>query len=81
MAIGIGGVRDIDMISKEQFETAANDARLGKRMAMERFDKMAESFESALRDSANTLADMGFKEAISISKRIMQTGGYKSVLR
>ena len=35
MAIGIGGMFDIDRITRKEFEMAAEETGLGKRMAME----------------------------------------------
>ena len=79
MAIEIGGTFDIDQISREHFISAAEEAGLGKRMAMNRFDDMVEHFENALKESAKTLSEIGFGESSSICGKILQTGGYKNL--
>ncbi|MDO5139608.1 MAG: type II toxin-antitoxin system HipA family toxin [Oscillospiraceae bacterium] len=79
MAISIGGIFDIDRITRKQFETAAEDAGLGKRMAMERFDLMADRFENALKESASVMSEMGFQESDVIRDKILQSGGYRNL--
>ncbi len=79
MAIGIGGVFDIDQIGREQFAAAADDAGLGRRMVMDRFDRMTNRFEGALKESARTLSELGFAESGSLCERILQEGGYRNL--
>jgi serine/threonine-protein kinase HipA len=79
MAIGINEVYDINQISRDRFSDAAEMAGLGKRMALERFDRMAERFEYSLRESARCLSEMGFSETESICEKILITGGYKNL--
>ena len=79
MAIGIGGIFDIDRITKKQFETSAEEAGLGKRMAMDRFDLMADRFENGLKESASVMSEMGFGESDAICDKILQSGGYRNL--
>ena len=79
MAIGIGGVFDIDQIGRKQFTDAAADAGLGRLMAMKRFDELAARFENALNTSARELYDQGFRNSIQISETILQTGGFRNL--
>ena len=79
MAIGIGGVFDIDQIGRKQFTDAAADAGLGRLMAMKRFDELAARFENALNTSARELYDQGFRNSIHISETILQTGGFRNL--
>ena len=79
MAIGIGGMFDIDRITRKEFEMAAEDAGLGKRMAMDRFNRMADKFESTLKEQAAALSEMGFEESGSIFDKILQSGGFRNL--
>ena len=79
MAIGIGGMFDIDRITRKEFENAAEEAGLGKRMAMDRFNRMADKFESTLKEQAAALSEMGFEESGSIFDKILQSGGFRNL--
>ena len=79
MAISIGGMFDIDRISRKHFETAAAEAGLGKGMAMRRFDRMADRFENALREGAAALSEAGFEASDAICDKILQSGGYRNL--
>lgn len=79
MAIGIGGLFDIDRIGRKQFETAAEEAGLGKHMAMNRLEQMADRFENALKEGAAVLSEMGFGESAIMCDRILRAGGYKNL--
>lgn len=76
MAIGIGGEFDIDRITRKQFEIAAEEAGLGRRMAMGRFERMADRFESTLKEIALALSEMGLQETNAICDKILRSGGY-----
>ena len=80
MAIGIAGMFDIDQISMNHFMSAADDAGLGKQMAMKRFDHLANIFESTLKESAYVMSCIGFKDTDSIGEKILQSGGYKHII-
>ena len=46
---------------------------------MRRFDTMCEKFVPALRASAAALAAEGFPKALELERRILETGGMKTV--
>lgn len=79
MAIGIGGERLIDRISEKHFAEAASAIGLGKKMAMPRFEKLADGFEKAILDSCEALSDIGYEESMTIGNQILHTGGYKQL--
>lgn len=76
MAIGIGGKRSIDQISRNDFLASASAAGLGRKIAAKHFDTLANSFENALTETALELTEQGFTEVKSIKEKILQTGGY-----
>ena len=75
MSFRIGGRISIDEINRAAFAEAAREVGLGQRIALQRFDAMADKFESALRQSAYELAEAGYLSAIPIMKRVLETGG------
>ncbi len=79
MAIAIGGEFDIGKIGRGHFISAAGEAGLGKRMAVNRFDEMADAYEHALRSSAEELAAAGFERSKEICERILEAGGYRNL--
>jgi serine/threonine-protein kinase HipA len=60
MALSIGGVYSIYDITRESFEKEAVNVGLGRKMAMKRFDTMAEKFPEALKKAADALKKQGF---------------------
>lgn len=79
MAFRIGGVLSLDALTKASFRQAAAEAGLGERMAMQRFDAMADRFVTALQASAAELQAMGYTKAEEIRHRILQTGGIRPI--
>ena len=77
MAFNIGGDYSIDDITEASFARAARDIGLGEKMAMKRYEQLSAKFKKALRESAETLLQMGFDKAEDIEKRILQTGGIR----
>lgn len=75
MSFRIGGRLSIDEINRSVFATAAEEVGLGRRIAMQRFDSIAEQFESALRQAAQELANAGCHKATAIMQRVLETGG------
>lgn len=75
MSFRIGGRLSIDEINRSVFATAAEEVGLGRRIAMQRFDSIAEQFESALRQAAQELANAGYHKATAIMQRVLETGG------
>ena len=76
MAIGIGGERNIDVIGRNHFANAASDAGLNPRIALKRFDMMADRFEKALSTAAENLSKEGYFNAKVIKEKILKHGGY-----
>ncbi|MBQ0041187.1 MAG: type II toxin-antitoxin system HipA family toxin [Clostridiales bacterium] len=72
MAFNIGGETLIDNIDRECFKRASVDAGISERAALGRFDMMSERFTDALNESAEELADIGYRYAISIKDSIMR---------
>lgn len=79
MAFRIGGHISLDEIKRATFADAAREIGLGQRMAMQRFDAMADKFERALRQSAEELADAGYESAIGIMEDVLKTGGIRNI--
>lgn len=75
MSFYIGGEILIDKITRDNFQSAAKEIGISKRIAMERFDRMKERFSRALDESTENLCDSGYKRASKIKERILQTGG------
>ena len=80
MSFGIGGTTALDDISRDSFRAAAREVGLGERMALRRFDAMAERFCTVLHESAVDLARDGYNKATELENRILETAGIKSVL-
>ena len=79
MAIGIAGERNIDIITRYHFSKAAGDIGFSERIAMKRFDEMANRFENAINKISIDLVDQGFASAIAIKEKIMKSAGYKKI--
>jgi serine/threonine-protein kinase HipA len=75
MAFYIGGEILIDKISRDNFQGAAKEIGISKRIAMERFDELKERFGHALDKSTENLCDSGYQRAAKIKERILKTGG------
>ena len=75
MAFRIGGDHSLDDISRSSFLDAAKEAGLGSRLAMRRFDTLAEEFPSALSKAVERLSEAGYEQAETIGRQIMQRGG------
>lgn len=76
MAIGIGGERNIDRITREHFINAASDIGFGKKMALKHFDGLVDGFEKALNETAVQLSEEGYLKAKDIAEQILKYGGY-----
>ena len=75
MAFRIGEELSIDDITRDSFRNAAKEVGLRERMAMQRFDDMAERFLPALRGAAEELVREGYPKAAEIEERILRTAG------
>lgn len=81
MAFGIGGINVLDQIDAASFERAAEEAGIGRRIAMRRFDRMCGVFENALAESARELQDEGVIRASELAERMLECGGYKRLYK
>ncbi len=77
MAFSIGGAYAIEDVTEASFRSAARDAGIGERVAMRRFDGLLDRFRTALRLSAEELADTGYPLAVEIESRILREGGIR----
>ncbi len=75
MSFRIGGRISIDEINRVSFADAAKEIGIGQRMALQRFDALADKFEQALRQSAAELSEAGYESTESIMEKILETGG------
>ena len=80
MAFRIGDVYSIDEMTRDSFRQAAGEIGIGERMAMRRFDAMADRFQTALHESAEELAEEGYLKAKEIETRILRTAGMARLL-
>ena len=80
MAVYIGGRCRIDEISRDDFAAAAEEAGIGRRMALRRLDRLCDGFEEALKHAAGLLRDAGFANVTEIGEKILATGGYRRLL-
>ena len=71
----IGGAATLDAVTEASFETAAREAGLGVRMAMQRYHRMVETFVPAIRAASEALQAEGFPEAAELAEQILRTGG------
>ena len=75
MGFNIGGEYRINDVKMDNWKAAASDAGIGHKLAMSRFDMMADTFKSALIESSDELASAGFSKANEIAKDILTKGG------
>ena len=80
MSFNIGGDTSIDVITRGSFKKAAQDANLGQRMALDRFDRLCERFTASLDTSTQELCAIGFNSADRLRSRILETGGIRNVM-
>ena len=80
MAFQIGGEQLVDRITEASFKAAAEEAGIGRRMAMKNYEKLCGRFEKALAGAADRLAQEGFGRAKEIQEKILQTGGINKIL-
>lgn len=79
MAFAIGGGKSLDSIDRTSFKRAAREAGIGEKLAMQHFDRIADSFENALHDSGKELMDKGFSQTGMICDSILRCGGYRKI--
>ena len=80
MAFSIGGACSLDDISRDSFIKAAEENRLGRKLAVDRFDRICRQFRDALEYSARIMAAGGFVNAPKLADRILECGGIKKYI-
>ena len=80
MALSIGGICNINEITRASFEKAASQVGIGPKMAMKRFDAMVKGFETAINQAKEELKSQGFDQVEQICEMIMEKGGIRKVL-
>ena len=75
MSFRIGGKLSVDEIDRGVFLDAAEEVGLGRRIAMQHFDTIADQFENALQETAAELAEQGYSRAAAIAQEVLATGG------
>ena len=76
MSFYIGGELNIERMSRNTFASAAGECGLTERIVLKSFDEVADSFENALKKSADYLYETGFKDVKKMSGNILKTGGF-----
>ncbi len=71
MSFNIGGIRNIDEVTRDSFRAMAGMVGLGEKPALRVYDEVLEGFESAIREASRELSDIGFENATSIGDRIL----------
>ena len=77
MALSIGGIYNINEITREAFEKATVQVGIGTKMAMKRFDSMVSGFSDAMNQAKAELKQQGFEQVEQISEWIMKKGGIR----
>ena len=77
MALSIGGVCDINEITRTSFKKAASQVGIGQKMAMKRFDTMVNRFLTAINLAKEELKEQGFEHVEQIYEMIMEKGGIR----
>ncbi len=73
MSFNIGGTGRIDDVTKESFAGLAFEIGFGEKLALGRIEKIRDAFEAALRDSAKELQNSGFKKAVRMAEKILES--------
>ena len=73
----IGDSNAIDQIQRSDFIEGAGRSGIRSAVILRQLDTMAEHFEKAISQAADTLQEKGYKDAGTIKDRILETSGYK----
>lgn len=77
MALSVGGIYNINEITREAFEKATVQVGIGTKMAIKRFDSMVTGFLDAMNQAKAELKQQGFEQVEQISEQIMKKGGIR----
>ncbi len=76
MSIFIGENNLLKNIKRKDFEAAADEAGIGKKIALKHFDDLANGFEAAIKEAVYMAKENGFKNAGKLSEKFVRAGGY-----
>ncbi|SEQ91457.1 serine/threonine-protein kinase HipA [Lachnospiraceae bacterium NE2001] len=79
MSLYIGNEIDIDRINRSTFVTASKEVGISERIALKIFDEVADGFEKAINDAAETIAESGFENIKSLKTKIKKSSGYRNL--
>jgi serine/threonine-protein kinase HipA len=71
MSFNIGGARNLDSVSEENFKILADRIGIASKVAMDNYYKVLDKFENAIRESGKELQEIGFGNAKDIAERIL----------
>ncbi len=77
LSMYIGDSNAIDQIQRSDFIEGAGRSGIRSAVILRQLDTMAEHFEKAISQAADTLQEKGYKDAGTIKDRILETSGYK----
>lgn len=77
LSMYIGDSNAIDQIQRSDFIEGAGRSGIRSAVILRQLDTMAEHFEKAINQAADTLQEKGYKDAGTIKDRILETSGYK----
>ncbi|MCR5743933.1 MAG: HipA domain-containing protein [Lachnospiraceae bacterium] len=72
MSFFIGGELDINAMNRDTFKVAARDAGLGEKLAMKRFDYLADNIEAKLDEAAQEMYEQGLTDVYLIADRMRE---------
>ncbi len=75
MAVSIDGIYNINEITRASFEKATSEIGIGSKMAMNRFDAMANGFLDAMTQAKEELKSRGFGQVEEVYELIMEKRG------
>ena len=71
MSLSIGGVLNIHDVKRDSFKREARSVDIGEKIAMQRLDKMADSFEAALYKAGTILEEQGYPQVNIMAQKIL----------
>lgn len=80
MGFNIGGAYEMSEISRGSFMAAASEAGLSRRIALQRFDRIADAFVPALENAAEELENLGILRAAELKDEILRSGGIANLI-
>ena len=75
MSFNIGGEYAVEKVSRDNWLQAASQAGIGRGLAIDRLDRLAETLRPALLEASEELCSLGFSKAKNIAENILLKGG------